>query len=90
MDAASSGREVPHAIRVSEMNASLTPNDFATATALSTNRSQLVTSRASHAYDKVRDLESSGKRNRPGHEEIRTEYLSDELFYICNLILINP
>ena len=45
-DAASSGREVPHAMRVSDMNASLTPKDFATDTALSTKKSQLVISTA--------------------------------------------
>ena len=41
-DAASSGNDVPQAMRVSEMIASLTPNDLATATALSTKKSQLV------------------------------------------------
>ena len=46
MDAASSGREVPHAMRVRDMKASLTPNDLAISTALSTKKSQLIISTA--------------------------------------------
>ena len=45
-EAASSGSEVPQAMSVSEIIASLTPNDFATCTALSTKKSQLVMSTA--------------------------------------------
>ena len=45
-DAANSGSDVPHAISVNEMKASLTPNDFAISTALSINMSQLVISKA--------------------------------------------
>ena len=47
IEAASSGSDVPHAISVREMNASLTPKDFAMITALSTKKSQLVISSAS-------------------------------------------
>lgn len=43
-DAANSGRDVPQAIRVNEIKASLTPNDLATSTALSMKMSQLVMS----------------------------------------------
>lgn len=43
-DAASSGRDVPHAISVIDMNASLTPNDLAIFMAFDTKRSQLTAS----------------------------------------------
>ena len=46
-EAASSGSEVPQAMSVREIIASLTPNDFAICTALSTKKSQLVMSTAS-------------------------------------------
>ena len=49
IEAANSGSDVPQAIRVSDINASLTPNDFAIITALSTKKSQLVINIASPA-----------------------------------------
>ena len=45
IEAANSGNDVPHAISVSEIKASFTPNDLAIVTALSTKRSQLIISR---------------------------------------------
>jgi hypothetical protein len=57
-DAASSGNDVPHAIRVRDMKASPTPKDFAISTALSTKKSQLMISIANPAATLITDIQS--------------------------------